>query len=261
MGPVLAAQFGYLPGALWILIGAVLGGTVQDFVILFCSLRRDGQSLGQMARNELNSTAGLVAVLAILSILIILLAVLALVVVNTLAESPWGVFTVGATIPIALFMGGYLRGWRVGKVLEASAIGVVLLLLAVWGGQFVYRHPAWAEALSFKAEPLAWGLVVYGIVASGLPIWLLSAPRDYLSTFMKLGTIFLANCFRFVSSPSLAARFRASIRSSPAARRPRFSRGKDTPGPSATARCAWNPWWPSWRSLPPARWNRESISA
>jgi len=203
VGPVLAAQFGYLPGALWILIGAVLGGTVQDFVILFCSLRRDGQSLGHMARNELNSTAGLVAVLAILSILVILLAVLALVVVNTLAESPWGVFTVGATIPIALFMGGYLRGWRVGKVLEASAIGVVLLLLAVWGGQFVYRHPAWAEALSFKAEPLAWGLIVYGITASGLPIWLLSAPRDYLSTFMKLGTIFLLVLGIFVLLPNI----------------------------------------------------------
>src|SRR6202451_4497361 len=140
VGPVLAAQFGYLPGTLWILIGVVLGGAVQDFVILFCSLRRDGRSLGQMVKDELNSTAGFVALLAILAILIILLAVLALVVVNTLAESPWGVFTVGATVPIALFIGGYLRGRRAGKVLEASAIGVVLLLLAVWGGQYVYRH-------------------------------------------------------------------------------------------------------------------------
>jgi carbon starvation protein len=191
VGPVLAAQFGYLPGALWILVGVVLGGAVQDFVILFCSLRRDGRSLGQMVKDELNSTAGWVALLAILSILVILLAVLALVVVNTLAESPWGVFTVGATIPIALFMGGYLRGWRVGKVFEASVIGMALLLLAVWGGQYVYRHPALAGPLSIKAESLAWGMIVYGFAASVLPIWLLLAPRDYLSTFMKLGTIFL----------------------------------------------------------------------
>jgi carbon starvation protein len=203
VGPVLAAQFGYLPGTLWILIGVVLGGAVQDFVILFCSLRRDGRSLGQMVKDELNSTAGWVALLAILSILVILLAVLALVVVNTLAESPWGVFTVGATIPIALFMGGYLRGWRVGKVLEASAIGVVLLLLAVWGGQCVYRHPVWAEALSFKAESLAWGMIVYGFAASVLPIWLLLAPRDYLSTFMKLGTIFLLALGIFVLLPNI----------------------------------------------------------
>jgi carbon starvation protein len=191
VGPVLAAQFGYLPGTLWILIGVVLGGAVQDFVILFCSLRRDGRSLGQMIKDELNTFAGLVALLAILSILTILLAVLALVVVNTLAESPWGVFTVGATIPIALFMGGYLRAWRVGRVLEASAIGVVLLLLAVWGGQWVYGHPVWSGLLSLQAEPLAWGMIIYGFAASVLPIWLLLAPRDYLSTFMKLGTIFL----------------------------------------------------------------------
>ena len=135
VGPVLAAQFGYLPGTLWILIGVVLGGAVQDFVILFCSMRRDGKSLGQMVKEELNTPAGFIALVAILAILMILLAVLALVVVKALAESPWGVFTVGATIPIAMFMGGYLRFWRVGKVLEASAIGVVLLLLAVWGGQ------------------------------------------------------------------------------------------------------------------------------
>jgi carbon starvation protein len=203
VGPVLAAQFGYLPGTLWILIGVVLGEAVQDFVILFCSLRRDGRSLGQMVKDELNSAAGLVALLAILSILIILLAVLALVVVNTLAESPWGVFTVGATIPIALFMGGYLRGWRVGKVFEASAIGVVLLLLAVWGGQYVYRHPAWAGPLTFKAEALAWGMIVYGFAASVLPIWLLLAPRDYLSTFMKLGTIFLLALGIFVLLPKI----------------------------------------------------------
>src|SRR5215218_5330379 len=145
VGPVLAAQFGYLPGTLWILIGAVLGGAVQDFVILFSSMRRDGRSLGQMVKEELNSLAGVVGVIAILAIMIILLAVLALVVVNALAESPWGVFTVGATIPIAMLMGSYLRFGRVGKVLEASAFGIVLLLLAVWGGQFVHGSPEWSK--------------------------------------------------------------------------------------------------------------------
>ncbi|MFO1498870.1 MAG: carbon starvation CstA family protein [Verrucomicrobiota bacterium] len=189
VGPVLAAQFGYLPGTLWILIGVVLGGAVQDFVILFASMRRNGKSLGQMLREELNTTAGYVGAAAILAIMVILLAVLALVVVKALAESPWGVFTVGATIPIALFMGSYLRFWRVGKVLEASACGIVLLLLAVWGGQFVHLNPAWAKAFTLRAEPLAWGIIVYGLAASVLPVWLLLAPRDYLSTFMKLGTI------------------------------------------------------------------------
>jgi carbon starvation protein len=203
VGPVLAAQFGYLPGTLWILIGVVLGGAVQDFVILFCSLRRDGESLGRMVRDELNNAAGGIALLAILSILVILLAVLALVVVNALAESPWGIFTVGATVPIALFMGGYLRAWRVGKVFEASMIGVVLLLLAVWGGQAVYSHPVWAERLTFKSEPVAWCIVLYGFAASVLPIWLLLAPRDYLSTFLKLGTIFLLAAGIFVVLPEL----------------------------------------------------------
>src|SRR5216117_2901286 len=137
VGPVLAAQFGYLPGTLWILIGVVLGGAVQDMVILFASTRRDGKSLAQMVRDELNTAAGVIGMAGILSIMIVLLAVLALVVVNALAESPWGVFTVGATIPIALLMGGYLRFWRVGKVMEASAFGIVLLLLSVWGGQYI----------------------------------------------------------------------------------------------------------------------------
>src|SRR3989449_1559313 len=153
VGPVLAAQFGYLPGALWILIGVVLGGAVQDFVILFCSMRRNGKSLAQMVKEELNNTAGVIGVAAILAIMIILLAVLALVVVNALAESPWGVFTVGATIPIALLMGGYLRHWRVGKVREASALGVVLLLGAVWGGQFVQARGDWAALFTFGKEP------------------------------------------------------------------------------------------------------------
>src|SRR6185503_5768718 len=191
VGPVLAAQFGYLPGTLWILIGVVLGGAVQDFVILFASIRRSGKSLGQMVKEELNTPAGYIALIAILAIIIILLAVLALVVVNALAESPWGVFTVAATIPIAMFMGGYMRFWRVGKILEASVIGIVLLLLAVWGGQFIHSHAEWAHRFTFKAEPIAWTIIIYGLAASVLPIWLLLAPRDYLSTFMKLGTITL----------------------------------------------------------------------
>ncbi|HYV30530.1 MAG TPA: carbon starvation CstA family protein, partial [Candidatus Binatia bacterium] len=190
VGPVLAAQFGYLPGALWILIGVVLGGAVQDFVILFCSMRRDGKSLAQMVKEELHTTAGVIGMAAILAIMIILLAVLALVVVKALAESPWGVFTVGATIPIAMFMGGYLRFWRVGKVMEVSALGVGLLLLAVWGGQFVHASPAWAGAFALSEETVAWSIILYGLAASVLPVWLLLAPRDYLSTFMKLGTIF-----------------------------------------------------------------------
>ncbi len=200
VGPVLAAQFGYLPGTLWILIGVVLGGAVQDFVILFCSLRRDGRSLGQMVKDELNSTAGWVALLAILSILVILLAVLALVVVNALAESPWGVFTVGATIPIALLMGGYLRSWRVGKSLRG--FGRLAWSCCCWrcgaGNGFIATRRG-RSMLSFQSEPLAWGIIVYGFAASVLPIWLLLAPRDYLSTFMKLGTIFLLALGIFVA--------------------------------------------------------------
>src|SRR5437899_10996342 len=156
VGPVLAAQFGYLPGTLWILIGVTLGGAVQDFVVLFCSMRRNGKSLAQMVKEELNTTAGAIGIVAILAIMIILLAVLALVVVKALAESPWGVFTVGATIPIAMFMGGYMRFWRIGKVMEASAIGVVLLLLAVWGGRFTYADKeGWGNVFTFSAERLA----------------------------------------------------------------------------------------------------------
>jgi carbon starvation protein len=189
VGPVLAAQFGYLPGTLWILIGVVLGGAVQDFVILFASLRRNGKSLAQMVKEELNTTAGVIALVAILAIMIILLAVLALVVVKALAESPWGVFTVGATIPIAIFMGCYLRFGRIGKVLEASAIGVVGLLLAVWGGKLVHQNPQLAALLSLKDITLAWTIIIYGLAASVLPVWFLLAPRDYLSTFVKLGTI------------------------------------------------------------------------
>ena len=189
VGPVLAAQFGYLPGMLWILIGAVLGGAVQDFVILTASMRRDGKPLGQMLKDEMNSTAGALASVAILAILTILLAVLALVVVKVLAESPWGIFTVAATVPIALTMGCYLRYVRIGKVLEASAFGVVLLLLAVWGGKLVYQSPHWSQVFGLRDISVAWVIIGYGIISSSLPVWLLLAPRDYLSTFMKLGTI------------------------------------------------------------------------
>src|SRR5687767_4094839 len=203
VGPVLAAQFGYLPGALWILVGVVLGGAVQDFVVLFCSMRRDGKSLGQMVREELNSVAGNIALAAILAIMIILLAVLALVVVKALAESPWGIFTVGATIPIAMLMGGYLRYWRVGKVMEASIFGAILLLLAVWGGQFVHASPSWAKIFTLGQLPIAWAVILYGLAASVLPVWLLLAPRDYLSTFMKLGTIFALVLGVFIVLPDM----------------------------------------------------------
>ena len=203
VGPVLAAQFGYLPGTLWILIGVVLGGAVQDFVILFASLRRDGKSLGQMVKEELNTTAGYIALVAILAILVILLAVLALVVVKALAESPWGVFTVSATIPIAMFMGGYMRFWRVGKVMEASAFGVAGLLLAVWGGKLVYENATLSQMLSLRDITLAWAIILYGLAASILPVWLLLAPRDYLSTFMKLGTIFALAAGIFLVLPVL----------------------------------------------------------
>ena len=203
VGPVLAAQFGYLPGTLWILIGVTLGGAVQDFVVLFASLRRDGKSLGQMVKEELNTTAGVIASCAILAILVILLAVLGLVVVKALAESPWGVFTVGATIPIAMFMGCYLRFGRIGKVLEASAIGMVCLLLAVWGGKLVFENPGLARFFGLSDLALAWALILYGLAASVLPIWLLLAPRDYLSTFMKLGTIFALAVGLFLVLPVL----------------------------------------------------------
>ncbi len=189
VGPVLAAQFGYLPVTLWILIGAVLGGAVQDFMILFASMRRDGKSLGEMVREEIGSFAGTIALVAIVSIMIILIAVLGLVVVKALAHSPWGTFTIASTIPIAMFMGLYLRFLRPGRVLEVTAFGVVLLLLAVWGGKFFHEVPALSRVLTLQPTTLAWAIIVYGLAASILPVWLLLAPRDYLSTFMKLGTI------------------------------------------------------------------------
>ena len=189
VGPVLAAQFGYLPGTLWILIGVVLGGAVQDFFILFASMRRGGKSLGEMVQEEIGNAAGSVALLAILSIMVILIAVLGLVVVKALTGSPWGAFTIAATIPIAMGMGIYLRFIRPGKVLEVSVIGVVLLLLSVWGGRWFYLSPSLSHYLDLSAPTLAWCIIGYGLAASILPVWLLLAPRDYLSTFMKLGTI------------------------------------------------------------------------
>ncbi len=189
VGPVLAAQFGYLPGTLWILIGVVLGGAVQDFAILFCSTRRDGKSLGEMVKEEIGSFAGVIALLAILSIMIILIAVLGFIVVKALAESPWGTFTIAATMPIAILMGFYLRFIRPGQVLEVTVMGVVLLLLSVYAGKFVYENAAWSHAFTLTAPQLAWCVIVYGLAASILPVWMLLAPRDYLSTFMKLGTI------------------------------------------------------------------------
>jgi carbon starvation protein len=188
VGPVLAAQFGYLPGTLWILVGAVFGGCVQDFVILLFSVRRDGKSLGQIAREEVGKTAGTVAFVAVLSILIILLAVVALIIVNALKDSPWGVFTIAMTIPIALLMGVYLRYLRPGRVLEASGLGFTLVLLAILGGQWV-SHSHLAGIFTLTGATLAILIMVYGFAASALPVWLLLAPRDYLSTFVKLGTI------------------------------------------------------------------------
>ena len=203
VGPVLAAQFGYLPGTLWILIGVVLGGAVQDFVILAASLRRDGRSLAQMLKDEISPTAGVIGSFAILAIMVILLSVLGLVVVTALAESPWGVFTVAATIPIAVFMGGYLRWIRPGKVLECSVIGVVFLMLSVWGGQYVHSSPTLSSTFHINAYPLGWAVIIYGLAASILPVWLLLAPRDYLSTFMKLGTIGLLAIGVFILLPEI----------------------------------------------------------
>ncbi|MEC4592536.1 MULTISPECIES: carbon starvation CstA family protein [Nitrospirillum] len=189
VGPVLAAQMGYLPGTLWILVGVVFAGAVQDFIILFASTRRDGRSLGDMIKSEMGTVPGVIALFGVLLIMIILLAVLALIVVKALAGSPWGTFTVFATMPIAVLMGIYGRFIRPGRVGEMSAIGLVLLLLGIMGGQWVAEDPAWAAAFTFKGETLALMLIAYGFIASVLPVWLLLAPRDYLSTFLKIGTI------------------------------------------------------------------------
>ena len=202
VGPVLAAQFGYLPGTLWIIIGAVFGGAVQDFVILFASMRRDGKSLGQIAREEVGKVGGIVALITVLLIMIILLAVVSLVVVNALAGSPWGTFTIAATMPIAVMMGLYLRYWRPGKVLEISAIGFLLVLGSVFGGQWI-AGSAWAGVFTLSAMALAIWIIIYGFFAAALPVWLLLAPRGYLSTFVKLGVIVLLALGIFVVRPDL----------------------------------------------------------
>lgn len=190
VGPVLAAQMGYLPGTIWIIVGVIFAGAVQDMVVLFFSMRRDGKSLGQMARDEIGPVGGVAALIAVLSIMVILLAVLALVVVNALANSPWGTFSIAMTIPIALFMGFYLRVIRPGRVLEVSLIGVVLLLIVIAAGGWV-QDSSLADAFTLEPETLVFCLIAYGFVASVLPVWMLLAPRDYLSTFMKIGTIVL----------------------------------------------------------------------
>lgn len=189
VGPVLAAQMGYLPGVLWILVGAVVAGAVQDMIVLFMSTRRDGRSLGDMVRTEMGPIPGVIAQVGVLMIMVIILAVLALVVVKALAESPWGTFTVAATIPIAVFMGLYTRFLRPGRVGEVSVIGVVLLVLAIIGGGHIAADPFWGPAFTLSGTTLALAMMAYGFIASVIPVWLLLAPRDYLSTFLKIGAI------------------------------------------------------------------------
>ncbi|HEX9382180.1 MAG TPA: carbon starvation CstA family protein, partial [Gemmatimonadaceae bacterium] len=189
VGPTLAAQFGFLPGALWIIIGVALGGAVQDFVILCASVRRDGKSLGQMAKEEIGPVAGYTALVAVLGIMIVLIAVLALVVVNALKQSPWGVVTIGLTIPTALIMGVYLRWVRPHAVLEASAIGLVLLFVSLLAGRWVASNSALAPTFTLTGKTLALLIMVYSFFASVLPVWLLLAPRDYLSAFVKIGVV------------------------------------------------------------------------
>jgi carbon starvation protein len=189
VGPTLAAQFGFLPGMIWILVGVALGGAVQDFVILAASVRRNGKSLGQMAKEEIGPVAGFTALVSVLGIMIVLIAVLALVVVNALNESPWGIVTVGLTVPIAFLMGGYLKWFRPHRVLEATALGLVLLVVALYAGRAVAANPELASMFALSRKSLAIIIMVYGFAASVLPVWLLLAPRDYLSAFVKLGVV------------------------------------------------------------------------
>ncbi|WP_059021120.1 carbon starvation CstA family protein [Mycobacterium sp. M26] len=205
VGPVLATQMGYLPGTIWIIIGAVFAGCVQDYLVLSISSRRRGRSLGQMARDELGAVGGAAAIIGVLVIMTILLAVLALVVVNALAESPWGVFSIAMTIPIAIFMGLYLRFFRPGRVSEVSLIGVVLLLLAVVAGGWVAGTDWGTEWFTLSKVTLSWCIIVYGLAASVLPVWFLLAPRDYLSTFMKVGTIALLAVGILLARPVMEA--------------------------------------------------------
>ena len=203
VGPVIAAQMGYLPGTIWIIVGVVLAGAVQDYLVLFFSMRRGGRSLGQMAREELGVIGGTAALIATLLIMVIIVAILALVVVNALGESPWGVFSVGMTIPIALFMGVYLRFLRPGRVMEVSLIGFVLLMAAIIGGGIVADTEWGAAVFHLDKVTIAWGLIVYGFIAAILPVWLLLAPRDYLSTFMKIGVIVMLALAIIVVRPEI----------------------------------------------------------
>ncbi|CNF34118.1 carbon starvation CstA family protein [Yersinia similis] len=189
VGPILAAQMGFLPGTIWILVGVMMAGAVQDFLILFISTRRDGRSLGEMAKQELGAFAGVITMLGALGVMIIILSALALVVVKALADSPWGLFTIAATIPIALFMGVYMRFIRPGKIAEVSLIGFVLMMSAIIYGGNISVHPYWGPFFTLHGTTLTWILVIYGFIASVLPVWLLLAPRDYLSTFLKIGVI------------------------------------------------------------------------
>ena len=202
VGPVLAAQMGYLPGTIWIIVGVIFAGAVQDMVVLFFSMRRNGKSLGQMVREEIGTAGGIAALIAVFAIMIIILAVLALVVVNALAESPWGVFSISLTIPIALFMGFYLRYLRPGRVMEVTGIGVALLLAAIIGGGYV-EQMGLADALTLSKGTLVFGLIIYGFIASILPVWMLLTPRDYLSTFMKIGVIVLLAFGLIIARPAL----------------------------------------------------------
>ncbi|WP_313060205.1 carbon starvation CstA family protein [Pseudomonas rhodesiae] len=203
VGPVLAAQMGYLPGTLWLIAGVVLAGAVQDFMVLFLSTRRNGRSLGDMVREEMGRIPGTIALFGCFLIMIIILAVLALIVVKALAESPWGIFTVMATIPIAMFMGIYMRYIRPGRIGEISIIGVLLLLGSIWLGGQIAADPVWAKAFSFTGVQITWMLIGYGFVAAVLPVWLILAPRDYLSTFLKIGTIIALAIGILVTMPEL----------------------------------------------------------
>jgi pyruvate/proton symporter len=203
VGPVLAAQMGYLPGTLWLIAGVVLAGAVQDFMVLFMSTRRNGRSLGDMVREEMGRIPGTIALFGCFLIMIIILAVLALIVVKALAESPWGIFTVMATIPIAMFMGIYMRYIRPGRIGEISVVGVLLLLGSIWLGGQIAADPVWAKAFSFTGIQITWMLVGYGFVAASLPVWLILAPRDYLSTFLKIGTIVALAIGILVTMPEL----------------------------------------------------------
>ncbi|WP_223545852.1 carbon starvation CstA family protein [Pseudomonas sp. A-B-19] len=203
VGPVLAAQMGYLPGTLWLIAGVVLAGAVQDFMVLFMSTRRNGRSLGDMVREEMGRIPGTIALFGCFLIMIIILAVLALIVVKALAESPWGIFTVMATIPIAMFMGIYMRYIRPGRIGEISVIGVLLLLGSIWLGGQIAADPVWAKAFTFTGLQITWMLIGYGFVAAVLPVWLILAPRDYLSTFLKIGTIVALAIGILVTMPEL----------------------------------------------------------